>query len=131
MVIKPLEKDDKRENRRLGIKIGFLIILLAAGFVLSKLIPKNTNKDNNDVLGTTQENSNDNKLPVTEKAAQFIQNTTDSLINNAIDSVTSLASQSAATVTDTVFTNTVVNAVKQIDKLPTQQQEEIRQAICH
>ena len=130
MAIKPLEKADNRENRRLGLKIGFLIILLAAGFLLSKLIPKNTNKENNNILGA-QEISNGDKPPVAEKATQFIQNTADSVINNAVDSITSLASQSAATVTDTVITNTVINAVKQIDKLPIRQQEEIRQAICH
>ncbi len=132
MPLKPLEKDNNRDNRGLGLKIGFLIILLITGILLTKLVPKAAgNKEKNvNVLGAEQDNKI-NKPPVTEEATRFIQNTADNLINNAVDSVTSFASQSAAAVTDTVFTSTVINIVKQIDKLPDKQQSEIKQAICH
>ncbi len=123
MAIKPLEESD---DRGLGLKIGFLIALLVAGYIISKVMPKPKPLN---ILGVSV--TKKTPLPsIQEETTKFIKETSNNLINDAIDTVSSFASQSATTVTDAVFTNTVVNVVKQIDKLAPKQQEEIKKAIC-
>jgi len=46
------------------------------------------------------------------------------------EKATQIASQSAKTVSDFVFDSTLVNILKQIEKLPKEQREKIKEEIC-
>lgn len=63
---------------------------------------------------------------VTSGAEERLKN----MVNQFTETITNTASQSAKQVSDAVFDSTVGTVLKQIDKLPAKQQEDIRRNIC-
>ncbi|MCL4374267.1 hypothetical protein M1523_00235 [Patescibacteria group bacterium] len=123
-------KASNRENRptviviKLGILAGLVIAAVTVAYLAKNTIGRSKTAD---VLGA------DVKSGVVDSTGQAI----DSAKKAATDTVdwvnkttSDVLSQSTQSVTDYVFNNTVGNLLKQFDKLPQQQQETIRQAIC-
>lgn len=126
MVIKPLEKNDGG----LILKIFLILILAITGFFINqvylrkkKQIIKNEISQKKEVLG-------ESIIKNIDKGLKKVEEVTGDVLGEVTTLVTNSASKSAEVVTDFVFENTVGNLVKQIDKLPQRQQEEIREKIC-
>lgn len=134
MGIKPLERK-KKSYWSLGIKLSFLLLILLGAFFLFHFRRSKTPKKNNSVLGsedviekkrgdtegvmTTIQNDVKN---VTKDSLVYAQNLANSAINNVTSLVNSTTSQSAKAV--------LGNVINQIDKLPKQEQDMIKQEIC-
>ncbi len=133
--IKPLEE----KNSSLSIyRILFLISLIVTGIFLDKTFLKQK-AEIPSVLGKT----NEIKLPTQEKVIKSIEN--NDLIKSSIQkaedfggvvlgeatsTVNKLASDAGAIVSKTIYENTIGKIVDQVDKLPADQQEKIREQIC-
>lgn len=134
MGVKPLEKPD----RSLYIKLGVIILFIVVGLVFNFLRPKD--KEKKTVLGiqkvikpeeplTTEEVYNRGKEIANDVVTQT-ENTLDNVLGEITNYVSGVASQSAENVSNYVFDNTVGNLIKQIDKLPQKQQEDIKKNLC-
>lgn len=135
MIIKPLENKIKRPSL---IKIFFLITLVATGILLDKVFIKKT-QEIPSILGKSQEK----KFPDKEKIIKQVQESSlvqDSInkveevggvvLGQATDTVNKLASNAGSFVSTTIYDNTIGKVVAQIDKLPADQQEKIKEQIC-
>ncbi len=136
MPIRPLEKK-KKENHAFVPKLIFLVLLIAVGFVVDKVAPWKhmSRKANSNVLGVEE-----NAKPI-HSVQQDIQSLADNLgktagsisdttIGGAMQFVSNVASESSQAVSNLVFDSTVGNVVKQIDKLPPQEQQRLKEQIC-
>jgi len=134
MGVKPLEKPDKSLYIRLGIILFLITVGLAINFIKGKQI------ENKKVLGvqkivqpnkaiSTEEVYNRGKEIANDVVAQS-ENVLGNVLGEVTNYVSGVASQSANTVSNYVFDNTVGNLIKQIDKLPEKQQEDIKRNLC-
>jgi len=127
MAIRPLEK---KTNSGLMLKISAILLLLIAGAFYVSLKPQ-VIKDRPSVLG---ESTKTNIKKEGEKIVGSLTETATQSINDMVAAATRLvgntATKSAQTISDYIFDNTVGNLLKQIDKLPPDQQENIRRSIC-
>jgi len=124
------------EKNNKGMLMRFLIVfaLLAVGIVLNKWPTKkiNTNK----ILGAetaskiSLEKKGKDLKNVIDNEMDKAKNSLDDVLGEATSFITSTASKSAEAVTDFIFDNTVGNIVKQINKLPEKQQQEIKERVC-
>ncbi|MGB9883426.1 MAG: hypothetical protein ACPLRN_02830 [Microgenomates group bacterium] len=133
-MIKPLE--EKQKDKFLFLKIYFLIFLFAGsiladnyfnqrkkqGEVLSAKVQKKESININQIVDKTKSNLND------------LQKNTQDLIGQVLgateEKVNQIASQSSKIVSDFVFDNTLGNLLKQIDKLPHNEKEKIKEYLC-
>lgn len=135
MIIKPLER---KIHRPTFYKILFLVTLVVTGILLDKIFMKK-NQDISSVLGKAQEI----KQQTQEKAVKKVQDS--NLINDSIkkieevggvilgeatDNFNKLTSDAGSFVSDAIYNNSIGKVVEQIDKLPKDQQERIREQIC-
>ena len=135
MPIKPLEKTTDWSTL---FKVLFLVSLVMIGILLDKIFLKK-NQNIPSILGKTQEI----KLQTQEKLVKKIQES--NLINDSIKKVeevsgvvlgeatstlNQLTSDAGSFVSDIIYNNSIGKVVEQIDKLPKDQQEKIREQIC-
>jgi hypothetical protein len=124
MPIKPLEK----KTNRPAIKILFLITLVATGILLDKIFLKKS-QNIPSILGQAQEfkvqkNSFvEDSIKTAEEIKGVVLGETTAVINK-------LASDTGSFISDTIYNNSIGKVVEQIDKLPKDQQEKIREQIC-
>lgn len=134
MGVKPLEKPDKS----LYIRVGIVIFLVIVGLTINLI--RNKQVKNKEVLGTeksvevgkpisTEEVYNRGKTIANDVVTQS-ENVLSNVLGEVTSYVSGVASQSAETVSNYVFDNTVGNLIKQIDKLPQKQQEDIKRNLC-
>ncbi len=134
-IIKQLEE---KSNKPSIHRILFLVTLIATGVLLDKIFFKKT-QDIPGILGNTQEI----KLPTQEKLVEEVQNNNfikDSIkkveevggvvMGEATNTVNKLASDAGSFVSEVVYSSSIGKVVEQIDKLPKDQQEKIREQIC-
>ena len=127
----------KKSTKGFIIRISLIIILLCGALLLSKFKQDKLNSKQ-PVLGQETSNQNGPSLnTIQTEARKLIDNTakkTEETINEALGGaknfVVETASVSAKAVSSFVFDNTVCNILKQVDKLPESQQEDIRRNIC-
>jgi len=134
MGVKPLEKPDKGLYIRLGIILFLIVIGLMINFIRSK------QTENKEVLGAQKITKSSKPISTDEvynrgkEIANDVVVQSENILGNVLGEVTNyvsgVASQSAETVSDYVFDNTVGNLIKQIDKLPQKQQEDIKRNLC-
>ncbi len=134
MGVKPLEKPDKS----LYIRVGIVIFLVIVGLTINLI--RNKQMKSKEVLGTEKSVEVDKPISTEEvynrgKAiANDVVTQSENVLSNVLGEVTSyvsgVASQSAETVSNYVFDNTVGNFIKQINKLPKEQQEDIKRNLC-
>ena len=124
MPIKPLEG---KNNWSIFLKLMFLGGLVVGAVVIDKIFLKKT-KEIPSVLGKTQEI----KLQTQEKLVKKVQES--DLINNSIKKAEevggTILGEAKSFVSDVIYNNSIGKVVEQIDKLPKDQQEKIKEQIC-
>ncbi|KKP62730.1 MAG: hypothetical protein UR56_C0006G0021 [Candidatus Roizmanbacteria bacterium GW2011_GWC2_34_23] len=135
MIIKPLET---KPDRSVLFKGVFLVTIITTGILLDKIFLKKS-QDIPSILGKTQEI----KLQTQEKMVKKIQES--DLINDSIkkaeevggtilgeatNTINKLTSDAGSFVSDVIYNSSIGKVVDQIDKLPKDQQEKIREQIC-
>jgi hypothetical protein len=136
-MLRPLEKN--KFDRFFYLKI-FLLLLSISGSVLGNyyflnrsskaqptiLASKSANKKNisslNEIIDKGKRTINDLKEKGEEIGGQ--------VLSVMEEKATQIATQSAKTVSDFVFDSTVGNLLRQIEKLPREQRERIKEEIC-
>jgi len=130
MGMQPLEK--KKDYSPIILKLIILVCLIATGFTLATIAKKIilTKKPQN-VLGDTVakelKKSGSNLLDEINTNTQAWAN---DILGVATKTINKTANQATESISDYVFDNTVGNLLKQIDKLPEKQREDIKRNIC-
>jgi len=124
MPIKPLEG---KNNWSIFLKLMFLGGLVVSAVFIDKIFLKKT-KEIPSVLGKTQEI----KLQTQEKLIKKVQES--DLINNSIKKAEevggTILGEAKSFVSNIIYENSIGKIVEQVDKLPKDQQEKIREQIC-
>ena len=133
MPIKPLER---KTNRSAFFKVLFLVTLVATGILLDKVFLKKT-KEIPSVLGQTQEKmvGVGHDRPVQENnlindSIEKVEEVGGVVLGEVTDTVNKLTSDAGSFVSDVIYNNSIGKVVEQIDKLPKDQQEKIKEQIC-
>ncbi len=130
MAIKQLEKDNG--DKSLIIKFIAVFCLLITGVIVSRL-PIKKPLDSKILGAESKAKSAESKQDFQEMLDQGMDKTKDTLddvLGEATSLIVATASKSAEAITDFVYDNTVGSLVKQINKLPEKQQQEIRERVC-
>ncbi|EKE13905.1 MAG: hypothetical protein ACD_12C00760G0002 [uncultured bacterium] len=135
MIIKPLEVNN---NRSALLKTFFLVTLVVLGILLDKVFFKKS-QDTPSILGKNQKI----ELQAQKELARQVQEShlvEDSIkkaeefggvvLGEATDAVNKLVSDSGSFVSEVIYNSSIGKVVDQIDKLPKDQQEKIREQIC-
>lgn len=125
MTIKPLEK---KTNPFLLLKVLFLATLVATGVFLDRVFIRK-NEDIPSVLGKTKEVKEQTNNFVEDSVKQA-QNLGESVLGETTSLIQDTTQNISTSVSDLIYENSFGKIVDQIDKLPTDQQERIRQEIC-
>ena len=123
MPIKPLEG---KNNWSIFLKLMFLGGLVVSAVIIDKIFLKKT-KEIPSVLGKTQEI----ELQTQEKLVKKVQE--NNFINDSIkkaEEVGVVLGEAKSFVSDVIYSNSIGKVVEQIDKLPKDQQEKIKEQIC-
>ena len=123
MPIKPLEG---KNNWSIFLKLMFLGGLVVSAVIIDKIFLKKT-KEIPSVLGKTQEI----ELQTQEKLVKKVQE--NNFINDSIkkaEEVGVVLGEAKSFVSDIIYNNSIGKVVEQIDKLPKDQQEKIKEQIC-
>lgn len=135
MPIKPLEA---KPDRSTLFKILFLVTLVGTGILLDKIFLKKS-QDIPSILGKTQEIKLQTQKELVEKVQESslvkdslkkAEEVGGAVLGEATNTVNKLASEAGSFVSDVVYNNSIGKVVDQIDKLPKDQQEKIREQIC-
>jgi len=135
-MLRPLEKN--KINRFFYLKVFLLLVLIGAS-LYGNYYFYNRKKENSEVLSTERENkkfnfSVDEVLSRGKKTVDDLKQKGEEMVGEVLglveDKATQLASQSAKTVSDLVFDSTLGNLLRQIEKLPEEQREKIKEEIC-
>jgi hypothetical protein len=135
-MLRPLEKN--KINRFFYLKILFLLFLIGAS-LFGNYYFYNKIKEKPEVLSATKENKKNN-FSIDEvfnqgkKTVEDLKEKGEEMAGQVLgiveDKAVLFASQSAKTVSDFVFDSTLRNILKQIEKLPKEQREKIKEEIC-
>lgn len=131
MTIKKLQPEKK--DKSLILKFIIVLLLLVTGIILSRIPFKKKSQDT--ILGAETKQIDLKETGKTfekiiDQEMEKAKKSMDDVLGEATSFVTDTASRSAETVTDFIFDNTVGSIVKQINKLPEKQQEEIKERVC-
>ncbi len=138
-MIKPLDKPKK--GKASFIPKLVLLTLLLSGAVVFHFVQKQPSNSSNNVLGT-EKSIYDTSIPelkttvqdtsqnILDHSLQLAQDTGNSALDQVTSAVSALASQSADTVSN-LFVDTTASTIKnQIEKLPQNEQDKLKQALC-
>jgi hypothetical protein len=135
-MLRPLEKN--KINRFFYLKILFLLFLIGAS-LFGNYYFYNKIKEKPEVLSATKKNkkndfSIDQVFNKGKKTVDDLKQKGEEVAGQVLgiveDKAVLFASQSAKTVSDFVFDSTLGNILKQIEKLPKEQREKIKEEIC-
>ncbi len=135
MPIKPLER---KTDRSMFLKAFFLLILITTGILLDKIFLKKS-KDIPSILGKTQEIKLQTQRKLVEKVqkSDFINDTIKkaedvggTILGEATDTIIKLSSDTGSFISDIIYQNSIGKIVEQVDKLPEDQQEKIKEQLC-
>lgn len=133
-ILKPLKT---KPNRTALIKLFFLITLVATAFLLDKIFLKRS-QEIPSILGKSQEIvvgvGLDRPLQesnLVKNSIQKVEEVSGAVLGEATNTVNKLASEAGSFVSTIIYENSIGKVVDQIDKLPKDQQEKIREQICH
>ena len=135
-MLRPLEKN--KINRFFYLKILFLLFLIGAS-LFGNYYFYNKIKEKPEVLSATKKNkkndfSIDEVFNKGKKTVDDLKQKGEEVAGQVLgiveDKAVLFASQSAKTVSDFVFDSTLGNILKQIEKLPKEQREKIKEEIC-
>lgn len=113
----------------MGIKPIVLIILLVGGAMTARYMGHQPviTKTGPKVIAISPIQS---KVSLVRLAKDTVTDLGGSVLGTATEYMSDIASKSAGTVEGFVIDSTVGGIVKQVDKLPKKQQEDIRKALC-
>lgn len=134
MAIKPIESVDKT----LVLKIILVSGLIVAAIFLNKFYSDKSKKPANasasagkEILGKETVENIQKSLPKNiEEAVKNTEEAAGNVLGQVTNLVTNTASKSAETISNIIIDNTVGSLMKQMDKLPDRQKEEIKNIIC-
>jgi hypothetical protein len=129
MKIKPLEK---KEDRQIKIRLLFLFFLILSALLFSFFVKNKPPKENKktfprqEVLGEKTENPKID-LPDLEKEFKQYKNQLTKEMNRLFEQT---ASKSNEIISSFVYDTAIKPLINQIQKLPKNQQEKVREEIC-
>ena len=132
MKIKPLEKN---ENKLIKIKLVFLVSLIITGLIFSFFIkkPKPSEKDlpkKEGVLGSEKNPQRFNLSKIEDDISQIGKQILGETTNFINQTTSSVASEASNTISSLIYNTTIKPIINQIQHLPTDQQEKIKEEIC-
>lgn len=114
-------------------KVLFVTVIATGGFyyATTKKIPKSLG----DVLSETKKfetefNKNQKNRAVVDRVVRQVNGTTGQILGEAQKAVERTASDSATAIEGYVLKSALQNLIKQTEKLPTDQRDEIKKLIC-
>lgn len=124
--MKPLEK---KNNWLIIVKILFLSGLVVSAVVIDKVFLKK--KDVPSVLGITQERKQQiQKNDLINDSIKKAGEVGGGVLGDATNTFNKLTSDAKSFVSNAIYNNSIGKVVEQIDKLPKDQQEKIKERIC-
>ncbi len=113
----------------MGIKPIFIILLLVAGAMTARAMGKQPiiTKSGPKIIAVSPAPA---KQSLLQLAKDSVGDFSGSVLGTATSYVSDMTSKSADKVSDIVIENTASSIVKQVDKLPKKQQEELKKALC-
>ena len=123
-IIKPLEEKNYRPSM---YKIFFLVTLIATGVLLDKIFLKKL-KDTPSILGKTQEIKSQTQEEIVKKVQE--SNLVKDTIKKAEEGGGVVLGEAKSFVSNVIYDNSIGKVIDQVDKLPKDQQEKIREQIC-
>ncbi len=132
MAMKPIEE---KPDYFLILRLFFISALIVVAIIFNRTRGKEA-KPQSEVLGQTKTNPisldslQTGAKNLLDQAANQTEETLGDVLGQAQTFAEQTASKSASSVSDFIFDNTVGSIIKQIDKLPRDQQEDIRRNIC-
>jgi translation initiation factor IF-2 len=135
MVIKPIEK----ANRGLMIKVIFLCFLILISAVFGFFIKKKS-KDIPSVLGEIERSKGETEKKLVDKVqksdlvAESVKKAEEvggQILGETTNLIQDIANKAASMASDLIYQNSIGKLVDQIDKLPQNQQERVKEQICH
>lgn len=134
-MIKPLEKDNKKEL--IFLKISFIITFLVAGILIDRLFLSKRPQDNFQILGSeekiikTKDKPKANFLKqVLNNAERKIEDVGGQALGEATEFIQNTQEKIASSVSDLIYKTSIEPVIKQIKKLPYDQQEKIKKDLC-
>lgn len=135
-MLRPLERN--KRDKFFYFKILLLLFLIAVS-LYGNYYFYNKIKEKPSVLSITETKKNNKSFfkPLvnqSKKTVDDLKQKGEKVVGQVLgvveDKAAQIASQSAKTVSDFVFDSTVGNLLKQIEKLPNEQREKIKEVIC-
>lgn len=132
-----VEKKQKKISKGVYIRIAIIILLLIAALLIN-IFRKNTKANITKTLGLQTAEESKSLVDNIQQGAQDIldntikksEQTMGEVLGEAQNLAVKTASDSAEKIKDFVFDNTVGTILKQIDKLPEDQKEDIKRNVC-
>lgn len=131
MAIKPIEK--KVDHAGIATKIGLLVALIGTGFILGRMAParKPVERDVAEVLSEqTEIIPSINPDEIGENLVNKSKDMVGDVLGTATELISTVASNSANTVSNFIIDKTTAPFIDQINKLPEDQREQIKKNIC-
>jgi len=131
----PIKQLEKENNQGLIAKAILLFFLIGGAAVYSFFSPKLNKKPasvkaSNFAKATLDKSAGKEMKGIIDDVVKQTQDTTGIVLGEATKLANTIASQSAETVSDFIFDKTIAPIIQQIDKLPKQEQEKIKETIC-
>ena len=126
MPIKPLES---KNNWSVFLKITLLGGLMISAIFVNRFFLKK-NKDISNVLGTAQEIKQINSSNLITDSIKKVEDVAGTVLGEATDTVNKLASDTGSYISSIIYDSSIGKIVEQVDKLPKDQQEKIKEQIC-
>lgn len=130
-------KSIEKSNNGIKVRLAIITFLIAGGIIFNAAWVSRKNTTNENVLGNESERKKITVTPMEKKVEEWVDGTVSkteemagSVLGELTQTVIDTATQSAQKATDFVFDSTVGSIVKQVEKLPQNQQEEIKKEIC-
>ena len=113
----------------MGIKPIIIILLLVAGAMTARAMGKQPiiTKSGPKIIAVSPSNG---KRSIVGLARDTVTDLGGSVLGTATEYVSDVASKSAEKVGEMVIDSSVAGIMKQVDKLPKKQQEDIKNALC-
>lgn len=130
MKIKPLEK---KENKLVKIKLVLLFSLIITGLIFSFFLKKPTKenlpkKDN--ILGVENNPQAINLPKIEEDVSQITKQILSETTNYINQTTSNVASTAANSISSFIYDSAVKPIIDQIQRLPQDQQERVKEQIC-
>lgn len=127
-MIKPLEK---KSDPVFILKLIFLVSLITTGVLFDRFFMKK-NQDIPEVLGKTK---NEKKIEnqakdLIETSVKKVQNLGESVLGETTSFIQETTEKISSSVSDLIYENSFGKIVDQIDKLPQDQKQRIKEEIC-